>query len=313
MKILFVCSGNNKFGISPVVKTQGESLERAGLQLDYFTIKGKGPWGYLRNVHTLRTSLARKEYDLIHSHFFLSSIVASVSNLRPLVVSLMGSDVYTSRYWNMLIRLVAKIRWGATIVKSEKMKAELGLDNAQVIPNGVDLSIFSPSDKYMARMTLGLDPRKKYILFASDPSRAEKNFALAKKSIDSMNNGVELLVVYGKDRKLMPLYLNSADAMLMTSAYEGSPNVVKEAMACNRPIVSTDVGDVKGLISNVAGCYLTSFESADIAGKTRKALDFSANIGRTNGRKRIIELGLDSETIARRLMQVYKTVVTVAE
>lgn len=309
MKVLFVSSGNNKFGVSPVVKTQGESLERAGVALEYFTIQGKGSLGYLHNVRTLREFLARNQYDLIHSHFFLSSVVASVSNLQPLVVSLMGSDVYTSKYWNVLIRLFRKARWGATIVKTEKMKAALRIEDVHVIPNGVDLSTFCASDKRVARNRLGLDPVKKYVLFASDPARTEKNFKLAKESVRRLNDSnVELLVVHGLERNLMPLYLNSIDALLLTSAHEGSPNIVKEAVACARPIVSTDVGDVGWLLRDIQGCFLTSFDPSDVADKIKKALNFSKRVGRTHGRDRIVELGLDSETIAGRILAVYSEV-----
>ncbi len=313
MKVLFVSSGNVSSGISPIIRNQGESLKGEGIQIDYFTVKGKGLTGYSRNLFRLRRHLSQNHYDLIHSHFFLSSVIPSLSSLKPLVVSLMGSDVYTSKYYNSLIRTFARLRWGATIVKSDKMKDTVGMDNVHVIPNGVDLSTFVPSDKQAARKTLGLDQGKNYILFASDPARAEKNFLLARDSIEKTKDQAELLVVYGKDRELIPVYLNSADVLLLTSRYEGSPNIVKEAMACGCPIVSTDVGDVKWLVGDIEGCFVTSFEPGDVAEKIGNALEFSKRSGRTRGRDRIVEVGLASETIAGRILAIYREVLNIRD
>ena len=99
------------------------------------------------------------------------------------------------------------------------------------------------------------------------------------------------------------MYLNAADALVLTSLWEGSPNVIKEAMACNLPIVSTDVGDVKEVIGDTEGCYITSYEPSDVAGKIKLALDFGK---RTNGREKIKHLEIN--TIAKRIIDVYNEV-----
>jgi glycosyltransferase involved in cell wall biosynthesis len=87
---------------------------------------------------------------------------------------------------------------------------------------------------------------------------------------------------------------------------EGSPNVIKEAMACNCPIVATDVGDIRWVLGETEGCYISSFDTKEFADKIRLALKYSETVGRTNGMKRIQELGLDSETIAKRIIDIYK-------
>ena len=97
--------------------------------------------------------------------------------------------------------------------------------------------------------------------------------------------------------------------MLLTSFSEGSPQIVKEAMACNLPVVSTNVGDVEWLFGNEPGHYLTSFEPEDVAEKLKLAFDFKEKFGRTNGRQRIIELGLDSETIANKIVKIYRKII----
>ena len=115
--------------------------------------------------------------------------------------------------------------------------------------------------------------------------------------------------MYDASYELITYYMNAADVLLLTSLWEGSPNVIKEAMACNCPIVSTDVGDVRWVFGETEGCYLTSFDPEDVADKIKLALVFAEEKNRTNGRKRIIEFGLDTETIANKIIDVYKKVV----
>jgi len=307
MKILFISGSNHKFGIGPIVKAQGESLKNNGVELEYFPIKGKGFKGYIKNVFRLRKYLKSKSFDLIHSHFVLSSIVATLSNPDRLVVSLMGSDVYRSSFWKYLIILFNK-RWDALIVKSEKMKQILGLPDTYIIPNGVDLEKFYPIDKQTAKDKLGWN-NKKYILAATSSNTPGKNFELAKKAVEILKNSdIELVTFQHIPHDTFVYYLNAADVILMTSKYEGSPNIIKEAMACNCQIVSTDVGDVKWVIGNTEGCYMTTFDPQDVADKIKTALHFSENVGRTIGRDRIIKLKLDSDTVAKKIIKIYNIV-----
>jgi glycosyltransferase involved in cell wall biosynthesis len=102
-------------------------------------------------------------------------------------------------------------------------------------------------------------------------------------------------------------YLNAADVLVQTSFAEGSPNVIKEAMACNCPIVATPVGDVQEIIGDTEGCYLCSFDPIDLKYKIEKVLRAGK---RTSGRDRILRIGLDMETITNRLLNLYNEVVT---
>lgn len=301
MKVLFVSSGNLEAGISPIVLRQGESLKKNGIDLDYFTIVEKGTKGYLKNIPRLNKFIGTNNYDLIHAHYSLSAIVASLSCRLPLVVSLMGSDAYTSFFWKTIIRAFDNFRWDATIVKSTRMKENISFDKAIVVPNGVDFARFKPIDKKTSKMKVGFNDKKRHVIFVANPERPEKNYLLAKKAVELINNdSVELNVVSNINQNIVPYYMSAADILLLTSLWEGSPNVIKEAMACNCPIVSTDVGDVREVISNIDGCYLCSYYPEDVANKVKAALDFGK---RTGGRDKIKHL--DEKIIAEQIIQLY--------
>lgn len=315
IKVLFVSSGNNRYGLGTVVKAQGEALINKGIQVDYFRIKGKGVIGYLLAVKDLIKELNSNHYDLIHAHYSLSAFTATLSfPSAPLVVSLMGSDTKMHYLWRTLIRICSIFFWKAVIVKSPEMKKNLKIKRAVVIPNGIDLKKFSPGKTNDAKKKLAFDLSKKHIIFLSNPERLEKNFGLAKEAINQTNNeNIDLLVIHEIPQDEVVSYLNAADCLLLTSFWEGSPNAVKEAMACNCPIVATDVGDVRWLFGETPGHYLTTFDAEDVATKIESALDFSAKYGRTNGRNRIIELGLDSYTISEKIIAIYRRILYVQQ
>jgi glycosyltransferase involved in cell wall biosynthesis len=191
-------------------------------------------------------------------------------------------------------------------VKTEAMQRTLNLSNALVIPNGVDLNRFRPLDKESCRKELNLDNNERIILFIAGRNRPEKRLILATEASRLVNeNNLRFIHLYDTPNEQVPLYINSADVLLLTSSREGSVNVVKEAMACNCPVVSTDVGDVKLVFGDLEGCFLTSSDPEDIATGIKKALNFGK---RTSGRKRLIELGLDADSVAGQLIALYRQV-----
>ena len=183
------------------------------------------------------------------------------------------------------------------------MKIRLGLNNDIILPNWVDLHLFRPLNKKECRNKLEWERDKKYILFASNPARPEKNFALAKHTVENLNNDkIKLKVLYDVDHKLIPIYLNAADVFLLTSKWEGSPNIVKEAMACNIPIVATEVGDIKYLFGNIEGYYYTDPDP----NKLVEYINFVLNNDiKPTGRQRIIDLNLDYDSFAEKLISIY--------
>ena len=303
MKILFISSGNIH-SINPIVENQGESIKREGINLEFFTIKGKGFAGYLKNVIPLRKKISQGGYDLIHAHYSLSAITASLTLKKPLVVSLMGSDVYSSGLTLWMIRFLSGFYWDVTIVKSEEMKKKLRLKKSRVIPNGVNSDLFKPIDRKESCQKLGWEPEKIHILFPANKNRSEKNFTLAKATFDLLKETNTLLhTLENVPNQLMPYYYNAADVVLMTSLWEGSPNVIKEALACNAPVVATDVGDIRKNIENLKSCYITGFDPREIAEAINKVLESGE---RPNGQSRIIDLGLEEGMIAQELIGIYK-------
>jgi len=332
MKILFVASGNSKFGISPLVKSQGESLRKFSIELGYFPILGKGIINYFKHISHLKKHLKNNQYDLIHAHYGLCGIVEQLSRGKEkLVVSFMGDDLIGavnisgnySLFGNTLV-LVNKLflrKYDYVIVKSNELSEKVNSENKEVIPNGVDLSVFFKVQKQEAREKLNIEANKRLVIFVSNPAHEEKNFKLAKGALDKLGKkNLQLLPVYNVEQEQLKYYYGAADLLILTSYHEGSPNVIKEAMAYNCPIVSTDVGDVRWVIGEPAGCYVISEKIKDkskknevalIEEKSKKikaALEFAELVGRTKGRERIIELGLDSETVAKKIIGIYKKV-----
>jgi len=323
MKVLFVCSGNSEnFNIIPFIKAQGDSLEALGVQVEYYPVIGKGLIGYLKAGLKLRQYLKTRSFDLIHAHFSLSGWAAVIgAGNTPVVLSLMGDDAqgnyigvnkieFKSRLFMLSTKLIQPFV-DVIISKSVNLEKHVYLKRKSiVIPNGINTRIFTPRMD-VRKQDVGFSPDKQQVLFLGNRSRIGKNFSLAQQAVGRLNSSqVELVNPFPLRHGDIPRYLNAADVLVLPSFMEGSPNVVKEAMACNCPIVATDVGDVKWLLGDTEGCYITSFDPTDFAEKIKAALSFSREKGRTNGAKRIEELGLDSATVAQRVLEVYQKVIS---
>ena len=312
MKVLFVSSGNSASGISPIVKAQAKSLADSGIDIETFGIMGKGIIGYLKNIPRLKQKISRSNPVLIHAHYSFCGMVSSLASRKPVICSLMGSDVNSSGVFKIVINFFMKCFWRATIVKSSAMGDLLSSKQPLVVPNGVNLDIFKPRDKRHCRELLNLPLDKTLILFAADPGRPEKNYPLAKEAVSRLNKlNTELLVVHGVPQIMIAEYLNAVDVVLLTSLWEGSPNIIKEAMACNCCIVSTDVGDVSKLLKGVSGSKVSAIDVNSIAESIRTVLESVECDKYSNGRTRLQKLALDSVSVAQRLLSIYKDVTAI--
>lgn len=319
MKILFASSGNTGFGIDPLIVNQGDSIINEGADLDYFTIKGKGFKGYFSNIPKLKKLIKENDYDIIHAHFVYTGWVAIFSaGKKPIVLSVMGSDAYGkytnsgkrifSSYFMMFLNQAIQPFVNVIIVKSNNINKYIYLKSKQhLVPNGVNFNRFKPKESIECRKNLGLPLDKKLVLFLADPGKSVKNFKLLEEASEKLDlNKIKIVNPYPIDNEEFPDYLNACDVFVLTSYNEGSPNVIKEAMACNIPIVSTNVGDVEEVISKTEGCYLTNYDPAILAAKIKMALQFGT---RTNGREDIKHL--ESGVIARKIIDIYKSAISI--
>jgi len=307
-KILVICSGyptkshpyRNIF-----IKEQIDSIKSIDPSFNFefiFTNPNRKKSDYLRAIFKIKSIAKRRQYDLIHAYYGLSAFSAIWQKEIPVLVTYTGCDI--NAWYNRLYAKNFILPSSAynIFVNNKQRHLVNNPANSKVIPWGIDFSHFYPIYKNIARANLNLAKDKIYILFSSSYSRKEKNAFLAKKALRLFNNTyIEMIEFKNRTREECLYLFNAADVLLMTSIREGSPQVIKEAMACNLPIVSTDVGDVKEVIDNTEGCYLTSFHPQSVAEKIQLALKFGK---KTNGRENI--KNLDIKNIARKVIAVYE-------
>lgn len=309
MKILVVSSfkTNLEGNIAPFVKEQVEAISRLGVECSFYLVKGKGILGYLHELPSLRKQIRDIEPDIIHAHFGLCGLLANLQRKVPVVTTYHGSDINVPsirRFSKIAIHLSKhNIFVSRRLIEIAKPKK----DNYSIIPCGINLEDYPIVSKIKARQEMGLDPNKKYVLFAGAFDNPVKNPQLAKDAVRLLPD-VELLELKGYSRHQVALLMNAVDCFLMTSHTEGSPQVIKEAMACGCPIVSVDVGDASDMLVHNDIGLIVSRKPSDIAGSIKAALDSNH---RTNGRDRIVELRMTNELIVNVLINTYKKIIQI--
>ncbi|NQT25578.1 glycosyltransferase [candidate division KSB1 bacterium] len=308
-------------GRATFIKGQLDSLEREGVEITLRYIDAiDGRFAFLKMVPRIWLDSISGRYDLIHAHYGTSGVVARLQLRLPVVVSYLGSDLLglpgpngkksvASRVVAIISRFLSYLT-DVSIVKSQEMANLLPKEvKPYIIPNGVDFKLFQPIKRDEACRQIGLDPKKKYVLFPSNADWPRKCFSTAQNAVDILKkefNNVELINLYGKQQSEVPIYMSACDAMVLTSLWEGSPNVIKESMACNLPIVSVDVGDVKNIIQDCQGCYLAERNPYEISEKLMIVLQSGQ---RTNGRDKIRHLEI--QKVAKRIIQIYGSVLRI--
>ncbi len=299
MKILVVASYNkNRF--APFIVEQAEALKHVGCEVDYFGVVGKGIKGYLNAFGELRNKIKSFRPDIIHAHYGLSGLLVNLQRSVPVVTTYHGSDINLPKVLR-LSKLAMKLSAWNIFVSKRNVDMAQPKKNYVLLPCGVNLPNYVEEDICAVKQKLNWIPNKKYILFAGAFDNRVKNAKLAQDSVSLIENA-ELIELKGYTREQVTALFYAVDSFLMTSFTEGSPQVVKEAMACDCPIVSVDVGDVAERIEGLGGCYIAERNPQDIASKLQQALSLSS---RTKGRERIIELGLTNDLVAKKLVEIY--------
>jgi len=303
------------FGI--FVREQMESLRPLGVEYDVLVIDGRSSrWNYLRAIFELRRRLRANSYELIHAHFGLSGWVARFQFRVPLVVTFHGDDVLgkfnfrgritlLGRFFQLTSIILSRLA-SAIIVQSSEMRSVLRLGAAHVIPCGIDLNLFRPTERMEARKTLGLDLARKFLVFAYNPAEARKRYDLIKAAMERARETVpelEILHVRGKPHAELPLYLSAADVVVIPSMAEGGPLVTKEAMATHLPVISVNLGDVANLIRDGEGNYLVRRDVGEIA---ERIVEVCRSGIRGNSRHRLEPFSM--EAAAQKIVEIYAAV-----
>lgn len=302
---------------APYLVRHVDFLRRAGVDVDVFPFRGaRRPMNYIRARRRLQQRLGEKRYDLVHAHFGQSALLSWPRRL-PLVVTFHGCDIqgvkrpdgrmsWGGAFLQKLSQLVA-LRAEAVILVSERMRRFIPRSvYAPVIPMGLDFEQFPRMSREEARRQLGLPQSGKLVLFVGNPDEPVKRYALARRAVDVLNERfpARLIVGWGVLPPQVLVMMRACDALLMTSIQEGSPLVVKEALASDLPVVSLNVGDVPVRLDGVDGCEICADEAPEtIAASLERVLRRDAPI---RGREAVLDL--DESLLAAQVIGIYRAV-----
>ncbi len=328
LKILIVAADKGNH-FTPFIEEQIEALQQKGIVVERFGVRRKGAVGYIREIPRLYRTIRRVQPDLIHAHYGLSGLLAGLTrqiykftNLQirtmPVVTTYHGSDINEPKVLRLSGLAMRLSTWNIFVSRRNVDIADKAfhIANYSLIPCGVNLTDDQLLSREEARRQCTM-PDAPCVLFAGAFDNAVKDADLAKKAVSVLNteitlsegkseSHVSLMELRGYSRSEVNRLMCAADCLLLTSLREGSPQVVKEAMACGCPIVSVDVGDVRERIQDIDGCYVADTRSPyELAGLLAKALQYK---GKTTGRQYIVSYGLDNAHIADRLIEIYQRI-----
>jgi len=307
------------------IEQQIKSLRQIGLHVCVMFVDRlrRGMCVYFNLRHLLRNEIEEFQPDLVHVMYggVMADTVTKTVNDRPTIVTFHGSDLLgehmSGRFRKGIAQYGVWASWRAArratrvIAVATRVRDALppDIDQSKIrtIPCGIDLERFKPLSRHECRQQLGWDRDTFHILFPANLGDPVKRPDLAQAAVDVVKQSgikVEMHYLRGIQNHLVPVWLNASDVLLLTSRHEGSPTVIKEALACNLPVVSVDVGDVRERISRIAGCYLALPEANDLAAKLSSVY---SGVRRIAGRISIAELSL--ECVSLKLKNLYKEIV----
>ncbi|NMB55053.1 MAG: glycosyltransferase family 4 protein [Leptolinea sp.] len=297
----------------PGIMDQIVELQKMGATVDTWKVNIGQKCSYLKTgIRTFLLNFQKKRYDVVHAFYSLNGMLARGQFLSPLVVTLMGTDLLSKEHFyqqggrdTLIGKIIIKVA-DEIIVQSEEMARVVPPSEkvAHIIPMGINTDIFTLIPKDEARRRLNLPPDQKLILFPWHPARKEKQFPLLEKAVArlSPSYNARIMAIYGRPRQELADYMNACDVLVLASDYEGSPVAVREALACNLPVVSVPAGDVPSLLAKIEGCYLCNRDAEDMAEKITRVLEKGE---RVNSRPLIIPL--NTVTSAAEVFKIYQS------
>ena len=304
------------------VRDEADALREAGVDIDVYFVNGRAnklnyfgmPAGFFERIR-------RTPYDVIHVHHSFCGLIATMQKKIPVVWTFHEGEISGNTadalreqpikhlaYSKKMKRYVAQ-KVDAVVVVAEHLREPLGRPDALWLPAGINWKRFAPGDTREAQRQLGLSVDKRYVLFPASPSRVEKRYELAKAGFDrylsdAKVTDLELIALDNVPHERVPLFMNASEAVLMTSAFEASPVTVREALACNVPVICTDVGDARVVMQGIAGCHIVEADPGRIASALNDTLNGPR---RVQSRERMHAYALD--TVAQKLIALYGQVI----
>ena len=276
MKILLICSHRYYAPytdyVAPFIYEQMQGLKQLGCEFRICFVQGGGIKSYIQAWRRMINDISDYQPDIIHAHYGLCCLIANLQRKVPVVSTFHGSDINEPKV-RVLSKIAIKFSRKNIFVSKKLMYIAGTPTNAEVIPCGVDIKRFYPMDKQTCREALGMKQDKIYVLFSKEFADYVKNYPLAKSAVEGLNKNAELLEFYGYNREQVSMLYSAVDCGLLTSFTEGSPQFVKEAIACGCPIVSTDVGDAAEVINGVKNSFVSSYEVEDVVIKLKHAIN----------------------------------------
>lgn len=288
------------------VRDQVDEVRRRGVDVDLFEF-ARGRNEYIPATRRLRSLLRHERFDLVHAHYGLAGWVAQLAGADPLIVTFHGTDVRHHLVGPLSRRLAWRVDLVAGVSRAlfEPEDGRPGLPavpGSAVLPCGPDLRRFEAMPRAQARGELGLDPDRPYLFFPANPNRPEKRHDRAAEIAAACE--ADLLTGGSIDPEQMPLWLNAANAVLVTSDYEGFGMAAVEALACDVPVLSTDVGIAPYALGGIDGCLCAPFDAAAWAAVAQRHLE--AEDPRVAGASRAATLS--AAGMAERVIVAYRAV-----
>ena len=298
----------------PFVTEQGEAIRALGHEVEYFLVKGN----YIKAVGALVAKIREFKPDIVHAHFGLSAITAELQSLVPVVTTFHNGETLNWRVNLMSSLFSLRAKHVIYVAQHIRDLSYFKAKNYSIIPCGVPMDQCVVIDKAAARKQLNWIAKKKYILFGGAFDNLRKNYPLLRDAVENIGGDIEIVEMKGLSRAECVLRMNACDVFALPSHSEGSPQALKEAMACNCPCLATDIADVKYLFGDEPGHFILrnprktherwdgDEKSLDeMAALLKEALAYGK---RTNGRERILKLGLSNEQVAQRIVNTYNEI-----